>query len=39
MSNKISEHRDTDEPIHINITKFLHNIEALLITLVLLTKC
>ena len=39
MSNKISEYRDTDEPIHINITKFSHNIEAILISLVLLTKC
>ena len=39
MSNKISEHRDTDEPIRINITKFSHNIEAILISLVLLTKC
>ena len=39
MSNKISEHRDTDEAICINITKFSHNIEAILITLVLLTKC
>ena len=39
MLNKISEHRDTDEPIRINITKFSHNIEAILITLVLLTKC
>ena len=39
MSNKISEHRDTDEPIPINIRNFSHNIEAILIKLVLLTKC
>ena len=39
MSNKISEHRDTDEPIPINITNFSHNIEAILISFVLLTKC
>ena len=39
MSNKISEHRDTDEPIPIHITNFSHNIEAILISFVLLIKC